>query len=65
MSQIQIPTYNMTAEEQVQYDSILKELNVAGLKKAVIDGLNATDNLDELAHLCMNAAITFNNKSKL
>ena len=55
----------MTAEEQKQYDSILKELNVAGLKKAVIDGLNATDDLDKLAHLCMNAAITFNNKSKL
>ena len=55
----------MTVEEKVQYDSILKGLSVEELKKAVINNLNSTSDLEQLARICMSAALTFSNKAKL
>ena len=55
----------MTAEEQAQYDSILKRMSVAELKKAVIDNINEIDDLNKLYGHCLNAALTFAKKAKL
>jgi hypothetical protein len=40
-------------------------MSVAELKKAIIDNLNSTDDLKKLYGICLNAALTFNNKAKL
>lgn len=55
----------MAPEEQAIYDSILKGMSVTELKAAIIENLNSTDDLTKLYSFCLNAALTFNKKSKL
>jgi len=55
----------MTTEEQVQYDSILKNMSVTELKAAIVENINSTDDLTKLYGFCLNAALTFAKKAKL